>query len=140
MSMTEDRLAQIIEDNSEVVGHTVPNSDVEEGEVEDVEIDKDVLSDAERIEDIGVDPKLVTEIGIELGLGDDEISSQEFKKQVEDLSRYAEDSGITDLLGFVKNEISEDRYRASENPFAFLRSRILLLKEYKKLAQKMHGD
>ncbi len=116
MSMTEDRLAQIIEDNSTIVGHTPPSVGVSTDNMVDIEI------------------------GIELGLDDDEISSQEFKKQVEDLSRYAEDSGITDLLGFVRNEIKEDRYRASENPFAFLRSRILLLKEYKKLAQKMHGN
>lgn len=116
MSMTEDRLAQIIEDNSTVVGHTPPSAGV------------------------STDNMVEIEIGIELGLDDDEISSQEFKKQVEDLSRYAEDSGITDLLGFVKNEISEDRYRASENPFAFLRSRILLLKEFEKMIKKTRGN
>ena len=140
MSMTEDRLAQIIEDNSEVVGHTVPNSDVAEGKVEDVGIDKEIVSDPESVDDIGVDPKLVAEIGIELGLGDDEISSDEFKSQVEELFNYARWAGITDVLGFVKNEVKEDRYRASENPFAFLRSRILLLMEFEKMIKKTRGN
>ena len=116
MSMTEDRLAQIIEDNSVIIGHTPPSGGVGEADL------------------------LNVSIGIELGLGDDEITSQEFKKQVEELERFAEQSGITDLLGFVRKEIREDRYKASENPFAFLRSRILLLMEFEKMIKKTRGN
>lgn len=89
MSMTEDRLAQIIEDNSTVVGHTPPSTGVSTDNMVDIEI------------------------GIELGLDDDEISSQEFKKQVEDLSRYAEDVD----MGYRMKLLKEKHYCVREAMF-----------------------
>lgn len=72
---------------------------------------------------------LYARIGIALGLDDNEIASDTFRKGVDDLQALANQLGIRSVIEFINEEVKNNRYEASLNPFAFLRSKMLLLKD-----------